>query len=138
MKEEETLALRGVTLRDLPVLCAEPVYLIGMHTVVAVLTKALAVACVKEPKSELDIGPILIIDREHIVECVRYVRSIWESEAEVEGPIQLAHLLPSEITLSVVIPCCRCPVDSCIHENLGEVSVLESHPGSCPVVPSVA
>jgi hypothetical protein len=87
VKEKETLALRGITLRDLPVLCSEPVYLIGMHTVVAILSKALAVARVEEPKSELDIGPILIIDWEHIVECMRYVRSIWESEAEVEGPI---------------------------------------------------
>ena len=76
MYEQESLALARVTTKDLSVGLAEPVDLVRPHTIVAVLAKAVILARVQEPESELDIGAVLVVDWEHIVESMGKVASV--------------------------------------------------------------
>ena len=83
MNEKEATALGGVSWVNLQVLLAEPLNLVGMNTAPPLLTQADLSASVEEPDTEGDIFFLLIIDRQPVVEGMRYICSIWLCQAIV-------------------------------------------------------
>lgn len=76
MNKKETMALGGVIWVYLQVLLAEPLNLVGMDTAPSLLIQAVLSPSVEEPYTEGNIFSLLIIDRQPVVELMRYICSV--------------------------------------------------------------